>query len=61
MAPRRPRYDNEMADRSTAAMEEGVRHSARLLLFLSGDPEPWALKTFRRPLLYFISVFPYKI
>ena len=32
-------YDNEMANRSTAAMEEGVKHSAHFLLFLSGDPE----------------------
>eukprot|EP01051_Picozoa_sp_SAG22_P010856 SAG22_NODE_1002_length_6052_cov_3.257558_6_plen_472_part_00 len=32
-------YDNEMGDRSTAAMEEGVRHSTHFLLFLSGDPE----------------------
>ena len=31
-------YDNDMADRSTAAMEEGVRHSACFILFLSGDP-----------------------
>ncbi len=31
-------YDNEMANRSTAAMEEGVKHSAHFLLFLSGDP-----------------------
>ncbi len=32
-------YDNEMTDCSTAAMEEGVKHSAHFLLFLSGDPE----------------------
>ena len=32
-------YDNEMSNRSTAAMEEGVRHSSNFLLFLSGDPE----------------------
>jgi hypothetical protein len=32
-------YDNEMADRSTPAMEEGVRHAAVFLLFLSGDPD----------------------
>ena len=32
-------YDNEMSNRSTAAMEEGVRHSANFLLFLSGDPQ----------------------
>ena len=32
-------YDNEMPNRSTAAMEEGVKHSAHFLLFLSGDPE----------------------
>jgi hypothetical protein len=32
-------YDNEMSNRSTAAMEEGVKHSAHFLLFLSGDPE----------------------
>ena len=32
-------YDNEMSNRSTAAMEEGVRHSANFLLFLSGDPD----------------------
>ena len=31
-------YDNEMPNRSTAAMEEGVKHSAHFLLFLSGDP-----------------------
>eukprot|EP01043_Picozoa_sp_COSAG02_P020142 COSAG02_NODE_986_length_15452_cov_17.818602_11_plen_1305_part_00 len=31
-------YDNEMSDRSTRAMEEGVKHSAHFLLFLSGDP-----------------------
>jgi hypothetical protein len=28
-----------MSNRSTAAMEEGVRHSSNFLLFLSGDPE----------------------
>ena len=33
-------YDNEMTDCSTQAMEEGVKHSAHFLLFLSGDPEP---------------------
>ena len=32
-------YDYEMDNRSTAAMEEGVRHSANFLLFLSGDPD----------------------
>ena len=32
-------YDNEMTDCSTEAMEEGVKHSAHFLLFLSGDPE----------------------
>ena len=32
-------YDNEMTDCSTQAMEEGVKHSAHFLLFLSGDPE----------------------
>ena len=32
-------YDNEMADRSTAAMKEGVVRSRTFLLFLSGDPE----------------------
>ena len=32
-------YDNEMANRSTAAMEEGVKHSAHFLIFLSGDPD----------------------
>ena len=32
-------YDNEMSNRSTAAMEEGVRYSANFLLFLSGDPD----------------------
>jgi hypothetical protein len=32
-------YDNEMPNRSTAAMEEGVKQSAHFLLFLSGDPE----------------------
>ena len=32
-------YDNEMTNRSTAAMEEGVKHSAHFVLFLSGDPE----------------------
>jgi len=32
-------YDNQMSNRSTAAMEEGVKHSAHFLLFLSGDPE----------------------
>lgn len=32
-------YDNSMRDRSTAAMEEGVRCSDNFLLFLSGDPE----------------------
>ena len=31
-------YDNEMGDRSTAAMEEGVKHSAHFLIFLSGEP-----------------------
>eukprot|EP01048_Picozoa_sp_COSAG05_P011909 COSAG05_NODE_1157_length_5683_cov_2.960064_1_plen_44_part_10 len=31
-------YDNEMDNRSTAAMEEGVMHSDNFLLFLSGDP-----------------------
>eukprot|EP01047_Picozoa_sp_COSAG01_P041439 COSAG01_NODE_3555_length_5940_cov_3.170519_1_plen_267_part_10 len=30
-------YDNEMGDRSTPAMEEGVRHSKNFVLFLSGD------------------------
>ena len=30
-------YDNEMPNRSTAAMEEGVKHSAHFLLFLSAD------------------------
>jgi hypothetical protein len=28
-----------MPNRSTAAMEEGVKQSAHFLLFLSGDPE----------------------
>ena len=32
-------YDNEMTDCSTQAMEEGVKHSAHFLLFLSGDPQ----------------------
>ena len=32
-------YDNDMADRSTRAMEEGVRGSDNFLLFLSGEPE----------------------
>ena len=32
-------YDNEMTDCSTQAMEEGDKHSAHFLLFLSGDPE----------------------
>ena len=32
-------YDNEMSNRSTVAMEEGVQHSSNFLLFLSGDPE----------------------
>jgi hypothetical protein len=32
-------YDNEMPNRSTPAMEEGVKHSAHFLLFLSGDPQ----------------------
>ena len=36
-------YDNEMANRSTAAMEEGVKHSAHFLIFLSGDPDLSAL------------------
>ena len=31
-------YDNEMQDRSTEAMMEGVAHAQNLLLFLSGDP-----------------------
>eukprot|EP01046_Picozoa_sp_COSAG06_P025073 COSAG06_NODE_2085_length_7634_cov_6.358593_4_plen_246_part_01 len=31
-------YDNEMQSRDTAAMKEGVQHSANFLLFLSGDP-----------------------
>ena len=31
-------YDYEMDNRSTEAMEEGVKHSAHFLLFLSGDP-----------------------
>jgi hypothetical protein len=34
-------YDNEMGDRSTPAMEEGVRCSNHFLLFLSGDPDMW--------------------
>ena len=32
-------YDNEMPNRSTPAMEEGVKHSAHFVLFLSGDPQ----------------------
>eukprot|EP01045_Picozoa_sp_COSAG04_P019762 COSAG04_NODE_1952_length_5149_cov_76.130099_2_plen_316_part_00 len=32
-------YDNEMSDRSTDAMEEGVRCSDNFLLVLSGEPE----------------------
>ena len=31
-------YDNEMMNRSTEAMEEGVRGSSNVVLFLSGDP-----------------------
>ena len=30
-------YDNAMLDRSTAAMEEGVKHSSCFVLFLTGD------------------------
>jgi hypothetical protein len=33
-------YDNEMGSRSVAAMEEGVRHSANFLIFLSSDSAP---------------------
>ena len=32
-------YDNEMSNRNTAAMLEGVRNSDNFLLFLSGDPQ----------------------
>lgn len=32
-------YDNEMSNRNTKAMMEGVRHSSNFLLFLSGDPQ----------------------
>ena len=35
-------YDNEMTDCSTAAMEEGVKHAANFLLFLSGDPDVYS-------------------
>jgi hypothetical protein len=33
-------YDNAMLDRSTAAMEEGVKHSRCFVLFLTGDAAP---------------------
>ena len=33
-------YDNGMLDRSTAAMEEGVRHSRIFVLFLTGESSP---------------------
>jgi hypothetical protein len=33
-------YDNAMDDRSTAAMEEGVKHSRCFMLFLTGAPPP---------------------
>lgn len=36
-------YDNAMLDRSTAAMEEGVKHSRCFVLFLTGDRCPEAI------------------
>ena len=45
-------YDNAMLDRSTAAMEEGVKHSRCFVLFLTGDaatpscrPRSWLART----------------
>jgi hypothetical protein len=42
-------YDNAMLDKSTAAMEEGVKHSRCFLLFLSGDTPATAAATAAAP------------
>ena len=41
-------YDNEMDNKSTAAMEEGVRGSENFVLFLSGDIAPPSQSTTSR-------------